>query len=166
VKKITIILITLACAVAMVTAAFAAEVTLWTCVPGEAGTQTVTMRSLYCTNYMGFLRFYSRASELTITFDLPKGDFEGYTLRVTDAGTLTLMDVAVSGGQHGVWSPMTLRVNNQTVAENIDINTTEEQTRTFAIGKYLKDGSNSITFTLGPSARTRYDLKSVSLIKS
>ncbi|MDQ7825094.1 MAG: hypothetical protein RDV48_19995 [Candidatus Eremiobacteraeota bacterium] len=139
---------------------------LWSIQPSGGGTPQVTMEQQYCTSFMGFLRFYSRASTMTLKFTLPEDTFEGYSLQMTDAGSNALMEIAKQEGNKGIWSPLTIRVNESVIAENISIVGTAEETRTYQIGRYLRKGPNTISFSLGGASRTRYDLKSVSLLKN
>ena len=61
--------------------------------------------------------------------------------------------------------PVTIQVNGAIAASDIDIAWTNETMHTYPVGSCLKAGSNTITFTLAANARTRYDIKRISLLK-
>ncbi len=110
------------------------------------------------------IRLYTKDSSVTITFNLEKGDYGKYSLEVTDRGTNIKMESA-SDHKGGVVSPYNIKVNGSAVAEHVDIIWTDFKKSSFEVGKYLKEGNNTVNLTMLIDAKTRYDLKEITLVK-
>ncbi|MDQ7821425.1 MAG: hypothetical protein RDV48_01385 [Candidatus Eremiobacteraeota bacterium] len=118
----------------------------------------------YCWDGSNYLTMYTKDSSLSIHFTLAKDDYKGYSLKVTDRGTILNMEsVPEHGG--GVFSPYKISVNGVPVAEHVDIKWTADKTTGYDIGKYLKEGENVIMLSLLIDARTKYEVKSLTLEK-
>lgn len=123
----------------------------------------VSVTSQYTWDVGDHLVLYSRDSALTMTFNLPDGNYANYNLQITDRGTVINMAMAEQYAS-GVYSPYTLMINNATMAQDVDVMWLQDKTTTYNIGQYLKPGKNQITLTLNTGANTRYEIRKLLLI--
>ncbi|MFH1454617.1 MAG: hypothetical protein ABIH00_11660 [Armatimonadota bacterium] len=126
-------------------------------------TDGVSYSTSGCMNTEGHLLFYTRGSSAGFTFNLPPGDLSGYSLRITDRGTVLRMSNA-SPGIAGIDSPVDITINNIAAVNNIAVDWFNDTAHTYYIGNCLKAGKNTITISLDPYSNTKYELKKVELI--
>lgn len=123
----------------------------------------VSVFTSYCWDMGNHLVLYSRDSYITMTFNLPEGNYSNYKFLLTDRGTVITMAMAEQYAS-GIYSPYTITVNKSTVAEDVDVIWLQDKTTTYNIGNYLKPGKNTITLTLNTGSNTRYEIRKIQLL--
>lgn len=128
---------------------------------------SVQLVTNYCWDMGNHLVFYSPDSSVAATFNLDGQNFDNYKLNLTDRGSaITMTSISLPGPQYysaAAYSPYTIRVNNSTVADNVNLMWLNDKTTSYNIGKYLVPGKNTITITLSPGSTTRYEIRSIEL---
>jgi len=127
-----------------------------------AGVSVVTQ---YCWDSGNYCSFYSGDSLLTINFNLKDKKYLRYQLKVTDCSSDTRLATAPPE-QFGRYSPLTIAVNNFTIANNIDISWTYDQMNVYDLGDSIKAGNNFITLDNAQNSVTLYKIRRVELIGS
>lgn len=125
-----------------------------------AGVSVVTQ---YCWDSGNYCVFYSGNSLLTINFNIKDKQYSNYQLKVTDSGSNKNLTTAPSGSS-GMYSPLSILVNNSTVVNNIDITWTYDQTNVYDIGDFIKAGNNFIILDNAQNSTTMYQIRKVELI--
>lgn len=123
----------------------------------------ISVETRYCFSFEDHQVLYARDSSLLITFSFYKKEGVGYLLKVIDRGSMNRMAMAKKD-RYGIFSPMTIRVNDSLATGYVDVNWLEDTSSAYDIGSFLKQGENSIAFTLAAGSMTRYEIAKVELI--
>lgn len=140
--------------------------TIWTVdFANNTPPEGVSVITQYCWDSGDYCSFYSGDSLLTINFNFKNKKYLNYKLKVTDYGSDTRLTTAPPE-QFGRYSPLTIAVNNFTIANNIDISWTSDQTNVYDLGDTIKAGNNVITFDNAQNSSTLYKIRRIELIGS
>jgi len=123
----------------------------------------IVVAARYCFSFQEHQVFYARDSSLLITFSLDKKEGAGYLLKITDRGSMNRMAMA-DKERYGLFSPLTIRINGSLAAGYVDINWLTDTSSAYDIGSFLKQGENTIEFTLAAGTLTRYEIARVELL--
>lgn len=123
----------------------------------------VSVIGQYCWDIGEHVVFYSGDSMLTISFNLKDKKYLNYKLKITDRGSNKKL-TTVSNGASGIYSPLTIMVNNSAAVNKVDIYWTDDQTNVYDIGDLIKEGNNVIILDNAQDSTTRYEIRKVELI--
>lgn len=123
----------------------------------------VSVVTQYCWDVGNHIVFYSGDSMLTISFNLKDKKYLNYKLKITDRGSNKKL-TTVSNGASGIYSPLTIMVNNSAAANKIDIYWTDDQTNVYDVGDLIKEGNNVIILDNAQDSTTIYEIRKAELI--
>ncbi|MFH1454618.1 MAG: hypothetical protein ABIH00_11665 [Armatimonadota bacterium] len=153
---------------------FAAGTSVWKIDTSEDLPQGMQARTNFCWTIDGHLVLFSKDSSLKIQFYLPPGDYKNYKLIVTDrASSQSLIDPMTIESRLYPDGPDT---DGARTIINIDVNGKEavfdkgvwwvfDTAHNYNIGRFLKEGINTVTFTLDPKSIIRYEIEEIELTK-
>ncbi len=117
----------------------------------------------FCWDYENHQVFFARDSALTVQFNLLRKDRGSYLLKVTDRGSTIRMSMAEKN-RHGVFCPVTIRMNDQIVVESVNVDWLADTTSSYDVTPSIQTGLNTILFTLAPGTLTRYEIGKIQLL--
>lgn len=125
-----------------------------------AGVSVITQ---YCWDIGDHIVFYSGDSMLTIIFNIKDKKYINYRLKITDRGSNKKLTTAPSGSS-GIYSPLTIMVNNSPAANNVNIYWTDDQTNVYDIGDFIQVGNNVIILDNAQDSTSIYEIRKIELI--
>jgi len=125
----------------------------------------VQVSTQYAWDSLDHLVLYAKDSSLTLKFELEPGDYSGCRLVLTSRGSYLLISLTDPNDLQ-VYSPYTILVNGNIVAEDVEVQNLRDQDTSYQVGEYLNQGENEITISLSPLSTTHFEIRQIQLYKN